>query len=515
VITYAYDGLLRLAGAAENPGATYAYGYDLAGNRTSVTHNGQTTTTSYDAANQVSGWTYDAAGNLLGDGTTSYTYDALNRQIGRGATTYTYNGDGVLVYDGVMRYTQDLVSPLSQILQTTQGLTTTDYLYGANRLASVAGSTRTWYLGDTLGSVRQTLSDSGAVLGTVNYDPWGTLESGSVPTFGFTGELQDSAAGLVNLRARWYSTAQGRFGSRDPFDGFPEQPYSLHQYQYGSSDPVLQTDPSGRNPTLLETMDSDHPRYTYSCNCGWIDWGHATPNFTAARVIKAVDDAITFFADPAHDCQDYYLIGKERIDHATHHVSTTYNDVAIRRGKVTRSNRNQVAMGIFRWVEENTENAQWISGVFGFVPFAGGLDSYYTEEDLASDLIAFYGALHGGYDQINYEDNPEAYEEYRQFIGQHCRFPKDPGVRQLWSLQVYIDYPGFTRDYQWEQPILKSLPCIDGYCGAGRAWPTAFQRVQPLPGGGAVLGRDGLRPLEGYEDNTWLIVFGYNGNVNS
>jgi RHS repeat-associated protein len=67
-----------------------------------------------------------------------------------------------------------------------------------------------------------------------------------VPTFGFTGELQDVSAGLVNLRARWYSTARGRFTSVDPFAGMMEQPYSQHQYQYGYSDPVLMTDPSGQ-----------------------------------------------------------------------------------------------------------------------------------------------------------------------------------------------------------------------------------------------------------------------------
>lgn len=96
-----------------------------------------------------------------------------------------------------------------------------------------------------LGSVRLTLSDAGAPLSVVNYDPWGTAESGSVPTVGFTGELQDSATGLMNLRVRWYSTAQGRFMSRDPFAGAPETPYSLHQYAYGVSDPISNVDPSG------------------------------------------------------------------------------------------------------------------------------------------------------------------------------------------------------------------------------------------------------------------------------
>jgi RHS repeat-associated protein len=188
---------------------------------------------------------YDATGNLTGDGAATYGYDALGRMIVRGTTPYTYTGDGVLVQGGTTRYTQDLATPLSQVLQTTQGSTTTNYLYGLDRLAALAGSTRTWYVGDALGSVRLTLADSGAPLGVVHYDPWGTPESGTVPTFGFTGELQDAASGMVNLRARWYQTGQGRFVSRDPFEGAMETPYSLHPYQYGYADPVGKTDPSG------------------------------------------------------------------------------------------------------------------------------------------------------------------------------------------------------------------------------------------------------------------------------
>ncbi len=117
------------------------------------------------------------------------------------------------------------------MLPTTPGSTTINYLYGAARLASLAGSTRTWYAADALGSVRRTLSDAGTPLGIVNYDPWGTPESGTVPTFGFTGELQDANTGLVNLRARWYSTAHGTFTARDPFAGYDTLPYSLHPYQ--------------------------------------------------------------------------------------------------------------------------------------------------------------------------------------------------------------------------------------------------------------------------------------------
>lgn len=64
----------------------HTYTYDLAGNRTSVTVNGvQTQNFSYNFANQITnaGYSYDAAGNLTADGTTTYSYDALSRMTAR------------------------------------------------------------------------------------------------------------------------------------------------------------------------------------------------------------------------------------------------------------------------------------------------------------------------------------------------------------------------------------------------------------------------------------------------
>ena len=139
--------------------------------------------------------------------TTAFTYDALSRMLtttkGSEQRSYTYNGDGTLVAqtaNGVQtRFTQDLVSPLSQILQTTQGTTTKHYVYGHERLYEQPGIVKTWYAGDALGSVRQTLSDSGGAGTGINYDPWGVPEGGATPpTFGFTGEWQDAGVGLVH-----------------------------------------------------------------------------------------------------------------------------------------------------------------------------------------------------------------------------------------------------------------------------------------------------------------------------
>ncbi|MCG8350464.1 MAG: hypothetical protein MI924_22080 [Chloroflexales bacterium] len=72
---------------------------------------------------------------------------------------------------------QDLAAPLSQILNDGSA----NYVYGHEWLVTQQGVTRTWYVGDALGSVRMTLTDSGAVQGTVGYDPWGAPQSPLVP----------------------------------------------------------------------------------------------------------------------------------------------------------------------------------------------------------------------------------------------------------------------------------------------------------------------------------------------
>jgi len=221
--------------------------YHEGGNSTSATVNSLTQTSSYTDANQVIGWSYDAAGNLLSDGTTTRSYDALNRLVAQTRRSmlrpYTYNGDGVLVGDGTTTYAQDLAAPLSQVLQIRQHDKTTDVLYGLERLGTVSRGSTTWTGGDALGSTRLTLDDTGAVVGTTSYDAWGVPQAALRAPFGFTGELH--SAGQVYLRARWYAPGQGRFVSEDPFAGFPEMPYSLHAYQYAYSNPVMWTDPRG------------------------------------------------------------------------------------------------------------------------------------------------------------------------------------------------------------------------------------------------------------------------------
>jgi RHS repeat-associated protein len=261
-ISYTYDSLYRLTDAVYSNGFEFHYTYDAVGNRLTQTTCAPsvpcgTTTYTYDAANRlisVDGvaCTWDDNGNLLNDGTSTYAYDSQNRltALTQGGHTYTfsYNGHGDRLtqsVDGVVtRYTLDLETDLTQVLSDGSYA----YLYGNDRLAQANTSGTDYFLGDALGSVRQLVDGTGAVKLAKNYEPYGTVlgSTGSgVSTFGYTGESHD-ATGLTFLRARYYSGQQGRFVSRDPWNGNSQLPGTHNAYLYGLDNPMMYVDPSGQ-----------------------------------------------------------------------------------------------------------------------------------------------------------------------------------------------------------------------------------------------------------------------------
>ncbi len=270
-VSYSYDGLGRVAGSSVSFGAggttTYAYTYDLVGNRTGVAVNGVATQTrSYDGGGQVVGWAYDDAGQLTDDGTRQYTWDPLGQlaSVTQGGVTtlYAYTGDGDLLgwYDGTdaATYLLDTAGGLTERFGAVNmpggGSVTSSWYsrgWGGELAREVSsGGGLAWYLGDRLGSVRAEY-DGAAVTGLrLDYDPFGEPEAGTglgTPSdYGYTGEPQDSATGLVQLRARWYRPGDGVFASRDPWAGDATTPQTLNPYSYAHNDPINGTDPTGR-----------------------------------------------------------------------------------------------------------------------------------------------------------------------------------------------------------------------------------------------------------------------------
>ena len=150
-------------------------------------------------------------------------------------------------------YSLDLIASLTQILSDG----TNTYLYGLGRIAQT-GTTTEYYLGDALGSVRQLVDEAGTLTLAKFYAPYGEVmySAGAGQTdYGFTGETTD-ANGLVYLRARYYAPGEGRFLSRDTWEGSANRPLSLNKWMYVEGNPVNAVDPTGNSPASETSSQS-------------------------------------------------------------------------------------------------------------------------------------------------------------------------------------------------------------------------------------------------------------------
>lgn len=111
---------------------------------------------------------------------------------------------------------------------------------------------------DNLGSITAVTDSAGNVLQRLSYDPWGTLrdpvtlvpfapcdEPELLLVRGYTGHEHLPWFGLVNMNARLYDPAMGRFLNPDPFVQDPTSTQSFNRYSYCLNNPLRYTDPTG------------------------------------------------------------------------------------------------------------------------------------------------------------------------------------------------------------------------------------------------------------------------------
>jgi RHS repeat-associated protein len=275
---HSYDNADRLTKTCYTTGACTSanqtvWTYNKVGSRlTQKVGTSPVTTYTYDVADQLvavgaQAYTYNANGDRLSVGPFSYTYNTARQtnseQRPNGTATFTYDGNGnraTISNTNAPTYSPTLSS---EVWDTVGGLPTLvaerdvtgvaqrKYTYvGSTPLKFDAAGATAYYLTDSLGSVSNLTTSSGAVQGTYRYDSFGGTRLVSIdPTFDsnpmrFTGQQQDPV-GNYNLRARFYNPSTGTFTQTDPM------PYGAGSafegaHVYGGARPTVMTDLGGK-----------------------------------------------------------------------------------------------------------------------------------------------------------------------------------------------------------------------------------------------------------------------------
>lgn len=294
---YRYDDLYRLvhyavgtlnaAGTVPVPLTQTQYDLDNLGNWDEKIKDSVTQTRQHNAVNEITqinggSLSYDANGNLTGDGTYIYSYDQENRLTAvtfidamgpEIAGQYSYDAlsrridkkTGLPRGNQETRYFYDDARIVEE--QNTAAATLATYTYGSyiDEVLSMDRNSQTYYYHqNALSSVEAVTDSSGAVVeryaydaygqpaianaaGTVLANAWGVGHSGIGNPWLFTGRQLDEETGLYFYRARYYDSGKGRFLQQDAL----QYADGMNLYAYVGDQPLFSVDPYGLGQELV------------------------------------------------------------------------------------------------------------------------------------------------------------------------------------------------------------------------------------------------------------------------
>jgi RHS repeat-associated protein len=219
-------------------------------------------------------YNYDAAGNLIQNGSTQYTYDAENRLTALSTPLwyYVYDGDGNRVEKctatpcpasgtGTVYWRNLAGDPISE--SGLNGTMLHEYIFFNGKRAArrdISGNVVSYYFSDHLGSTDVVTSATGTITKEADYYPYGgeiPITGSDINNYKFTGKERDTESGLDNFGARYNASTMGRFMTPDPGNlsaiFHMNDPQSWNGYAYARNNPLKYTDPSGLDYTICDS----------------------------------------------------------------------------------------------------------------------------------------------------------------------------------------------------------------------------------------------------------------------
>jgi RHS repeat-associated protein len=280
---YDYDSFNRLTSATETgtaPGLhSYGYAYDRAFNLTQATTDGQSINYLYNNVNELilrglKAFTYDNAGNLCGEGSGEvatcnpasqsgqrYTYNNRNQTgsitpSGGTAIPFDYAGESQTerLLKGQIEYTDNILGLGLEDPPGSGGLADPTFFTRNPDTGEALGMRtpqtpqgRYYYMTDGLGTVIGLTSQSGSLVTSYRYEPYGKavgIPLGPTNPIRFQNQYLDAETGLYKMGQRYYDPGAQRWTQKDPLNLF-QDPRQGNRYAFVGANPVNQSDPTG------------------------------------------------------------------------------------------------------------------------------------------------------------------------------------------------------------------------------------------------------------------------------
>jgi RHS repeat-associated protein len=260
--------------------------------------------------NQISGYGYDAAGNMTSDptdGGITLSYDQENRIQSTAGYTYTYDADGnrVKKTNGTTGTLYWYMSPGIVAESDLSGTLKSEYVFfDGERVARrdlPAGSVA-YYFSDHLKTASVITDSLGNIKSESDYYPWGgelQFINNDSNHYKFTGKERDET-GLDYFGARYYSNGLARFITPDwaakatavPYAEFSD-PQSLNLYTYVRNVPTVKIDPDGHCCDLNDAMSFVAGLANALGSNNALGAGRVEQTSNAGRMGQAVGDAVS------------------------------------------------------------------------------------------------------------------------------------------------------------------------------------------------------------------------------